>query len=102
MRHFLLNQGGKIALPTAIPYIFHDKVMHPIYDVWTSRLICKWCDGGRICGPDERLTSVTPATSRWLRQHMACDEKGRAKLRREQGRDTLRRELGTTHFHKGL
>ncbi len=35
MRHFLLNQGGKIARPTAIPYIYHDEVIssHPGPDV---------------------------------------------------------------------
>jgi hypothetical protein len=102
VRSFLLNEGAKVSLPTAIPYIFRDRVIHPEFGVWTGRFLCTWCDGWLIYPPDVPLTQSNPDLTRFLRYHAQCDQKGRARLRKEQGRDTLRRELGTTHFHNGL
>ena len=102
MRHFLLNQCSKESRPTAIPYLWHDKVTHPIHGVWTARVTCRWCDLVYICHPQESLTSKSAELHRWMQRHRDCDAKERARQTKEQGRDTLRRELGTTHFHKGL
>jgi hypothetical protein len=102
VRHFLLNEGAKLQQPTAIPYLFHDRVMHPMWGVWTTRVTCRWCDLVYICHPQERLTAKTHELHRWMQKHRDCDARERARQTKEAGRDLLRRELGTTHFHKGL